>query len=90
MPLKREETLRSIDKKEVEFIQRRVKVDYDNRLQSPLSFFYQNRKHKVTGLLGTFRGDLSPRDITYLVMTQDEDVYLLYLHFHDQIGRAHV
>ena len=88
MPLKREETLRSIDKKEVEFIQRRVKVDYNNRLQSPLSFFYQNRKHNVTGLLGTFRGDLSPRDITYLVMTQDEDVYLLYLHFHDPSSQS--
>lgn len=62
MPIKNEEILRSIDKKEVEFIQRRVKVDYDNRLQTPLSFFYQNKEHKVTGLLGTFRGDLSPKD----------------------------
>lgn len=53
MSLKREEILLSIDKKKVEFIQRRVKVDYDNRLQSPLSFFYKNREHKVTGLLGT-------------------------------------
>jgi len=88
MPIKNDEILRSIDKKEVEFIQRRVKVDYNNRLQSPLSFFYQNRKHNVTGLLGTFRGDLSPRDITYLVMTQDEDVYLLYLHFHDPSSQS--
>ncbi|MDI6776315.1 MAG: FmdE family protein [Syntrophales bacterium] len=83
MPIKNEEILRSINKKEVEFIQRRVRVDYDNRLQIPLSFTYQNREHKVTGLLGTFKGDLSSRDITYLVKTQDKNVYLLYLHFHD-------
>ena len=64
MSMQNEEILRSIDKKEVEFIQRRVKVDYDNRLQSPLRFFYRKREHKVTKLLGTFKGDLSPRDIT--------------------------
>lgn len=83
MPVKNEEILRSIDRKEVEFIQRSVKVDYDNRLQSPLSFFYQKKEHKVTRLLGAFKGDLSPRDIAYLVKTRDGDVYLLYLHFHD-------
>lgn len=88
MSLKREEILRSIDKKEVEFIQRRVKVDYDNRLQSPLSFFYRNREHRVTGLLGAFKGALSPRDIAYLVNTRDGDVYLLYLHFYDPLPQS--
>ena len=90
MPMKNEVILRSINRKEVGFIQRRVKVDYDNRLQSPLSFFYRNREHKVTGLLGTFKGDLSSRDITYLVKTRDEDVYLLYLHFHDPSPQSYL
>ncbi len=83
MSIKNVEILRSIDKKELEFIQRSVKVDYDNRLQRPLSFSHQNREHKVTELLGTFKGDLSSRDISYLVKTQDGGTYLLYLHFHD-------
>jgi hypothetical protein len=44
MSIKNVEILRSIDKKELEFIQRSVKVDYDNRLQRPLSFSHQNRE----------------------------------------------
>ena len=40
-----EEILRSINSKDVEFIQRIVKVDYDNRLQILLKFFYQRREH---------------------------------------------
>jgi len=67
--MKTDEILRSIGNKEMEIIQRRVRVNYDNRLQSPLSFSYQNKEHRVTGLLGRFRGDLSPKDTTYLIMT---------------------
>ncbi|MFA4915259.1 MAG: FmdE family protein [Syntrophales bacterium] len=80
---KRDEIFRAIDRKEVEVIQRRVKVDYDNGLQSPLSFFYQGREHKVSGLLGRFKGNLSSRDITYLVKSNNKEVYLLCLHFHE-------
>ncbi|MDY6853184.1 MAG: FmdE family protein [Thermodesulfobacteriota bacterium] len=83
MVMQNEEILRSIDRKELEFIRRSVKVDYDNRLQRPLSFSHQNKEHKVTELLGTFKGDLSSRDISYLVKTQDGGIYLLYLRFHD-------
>ena len=81
--MKTDEILRSIGNKEMEIIQRRVRVNYDNRLQSPLSFSYQNKEHRVTGLLGRFRGDLSPKDTTYLIMTHGGDVYLLCLHFQD-------
>ena len=81
--MKREEILRSIDNKEVDFINRPVRVVYDNRLQYPLKFFYKKREHQVSDLIGTFKGDLSPRDITYLVKTSDKDIYLLCLHFHD-------
>jgi formylmethanofuran dehydrogenase subunit E len=80
-----EEILRSIDSKDVEFIQRIVKVDYDNRLQIPLKFFYQRREHRIKEVLGTFKGDLSPKDLAFLVRTEDGDVYLLYLHFFDSL-----
>jgi len=85
MALKMEEILRSIDSKDVEFIQRMVKVEYDNGTQRILKFFYQGREYKVTEVLGTFKGDLSFRDLAFLVRTQDEDVYLLYLYFIDSM-----
>jgi len=53
-----------------------------------LKFFYQKREHKVTELLGTFKGDLSPKDLAYLVQTQDGDVYLLYLHLFDPSSQS--
>ncbi len=90
MALKIEEILRSIDSKQVEIIQRIVKVDYDNRLQSPLKFFYQNREHRVKEVLGTFKGDLSPKDLTFLVRTEEGDVYLLYLHLFDSLAQTPV
>jgi len=88
--MRNEEILRSIDNKDVEFIQRIVKVDYDNRLQIPLKFFYHRREHNVKEVLGTFKGDLSPKDLAFLVRTEEGDVYLLYLHFFDPLSQSPV
>lgn len=81
--MKVEEVLRSINNKDVEFIHRMVKVEYDNKLQCPLKFVYQKREYKTTEVLGIFKGDLSPGDLAFLVKAEDENVYLLYLHFFD-------
>jgi len=88
--MKIQEVLRSIDSKDVKFIQRMVKVEYDNRLQIPLKFFYQRQEHRVKELLGTFRGDLSPKDLSFLVRTEEGEVYLLYLHIFDPLPRSPV
>ena len=78
-----EHALRAIGKGQVEWIQRAVNVDYDNRVQRPLGFSSDGRHNKVSKLLGTFKGDLSPNDLTYLVKTVDGNTYHLYLHLSD-------
>ncbi|MEA3414724.1 MAG: formylmethanofuran dehydrogenase subunit E family protein [Thermodesulfobacteriota bacterium] len=78
-----EHELRTIGKGQVEWIQRAVHVDYDNMVQQPLGFSSNGRYSKVIKLLGTFKGDLSPNDLTYLVKTVDGNTYNLYLHLSD-------
>ena len=78
-----EHVLRLIGSEQVEWIQRAVHVDYDNRMQRPLGFSSNGRYNKVIKLLGTFKGDLSPNDLTYLVKTVDGNTYHLYLHLSD-------
>ena len=78
-----EHVLRSIGSEQVEWIQRAVHVDYDNRSQRPLGFSSNGRYNEVIKLLGTFKGDLSPNDLTYLVKTVDGNTYHLYLHLSD-------
>jgi len=78
-----EHVLRAIGSEQVEWIQRAVHVEYDNRSQRPLGFSSNGRYSKVIKLLGTFKGDLSPNDLTYLVKTVDGNTYHLYLHLSD-------
>jgi len=81
--LEMEHELRAISNGEAEWIQQTVHVDYDNRNQRPLGFSSNGRYNKVIKLLGTFKGDLSPNDLTYLVKTVDGNTYHLYLHLSD-------
>ena len=78
-----EHELRAIGNGQAEWIQQTVRVDYDNRSQRPLGFLSNGQYNKVTKLLGTFKGDLSPNDLTYLVKTVDGNTYHLYLHLSD-------
>lgn len=81
-----EEALRSINSKDVEFIQRMVSVEHDSKTQFPLKFLYQRQRYKVTKILGSFKGDLSTEDIAFLVKTDDGNIYLLDLHFIEHNG----
>lgn len=78
-----EHELRAIGNGQAEWIKQTVRVDYDNRSQRPLGFLSNGQYNKVTRLLGTFKGDLSPNDLTYLVKTVDGNTYHLYLHLSD-------
>ncbi len=78
-----EHELRAIGSGQAEWIKQTVHVDYDNRSQRPLGFSNNGRYNKVIKLLGTFKGDLSPNDLTYLVKTVDGNTYHLYLHLFD-------
>jgi formylmethanofuran dehydrogenase subunit E len=81
--LEMEHELRAIGNGQAEWIQQTVHVDYDNKRQQPLGFSSNGRYNKVIKLLGTFKGDLSPNDLTYLVKTVDGNTYHLYLHLSD-------
>ncbi|MDL1967583.1 MAG: FmdE family protein [Deltaproteobacteria bacterium] len=81
--LEMEHELRAISNGQAEWIQQTVHVDYDNNSQRPLGFSSNGRYNKVIKLLGTFKGDLSPNDLTYLVKTLDGNTYHLYLHLSD-------
>jgi len=81
--LEMEHELRAIGNGQAECINQTVHVDYDNRTQRPLGFSSSGRYSKVIKLLGTFKGDLSPNDLTYLVKTVDGNTYHLYLHLSD-------
>ncbi|MDI6789468.1 MAG: formylmethanofuran dehydrogenase subunit E family protein, partial [Thermodesulfobacteriota bacterium] len=85
---KNPEILRSIERGHIEFIQRNIKVNYNNKLQSPVSFYYEDKEHKVIEAQGIFRGEMSPRDVSYLVKTQSGDLYLLHLHFFDAVSQG--
>jgi len=78
-----EHELRAIGNGQAEWIKQTVQVDYDNRSQRPLGFSRNGRYNKVIKLLGPFKGDLSPNDLTYLVKTVDGNTYHLYLHLSD-------
>ena len=82
-----EQVLRSIGSGQVEWIQRAVHVEYDNGNQRPIGFSFNGQYSQVIKLLGTFKGDLSPEDITYLVKTADGNVYHLCLHLVDSDQR---
>ena len=76
------EVLRSIEFDLVEYIQLKVKVDFDNFLQMPISFVFQNKKYIVEKTMGRFkiRRDHPPNG--YLVCTE-EDIFFLYFHYHN-------
>lgn len=81
--LEMEHELRAIGNGQAEWIQQTVHVDYDNNSQRPLGFSSNGRYNKIVKLLGTFKGNLSPNDLTYLVKTVDGNTYHLYLHLSD-------
>lgn len=82
-----EHELRAIGSGQVEWIRRAVHVEYDNRNQRPIGFSFNGQCNKVIKLLGTFKGELSPKDLTYLVKTADGNTYHLYLHLSDSDQR---
>lgn len=76
--LSREAIFRQIDADRVEPIQQRIAVEYDNRLQAPLSFWRNGRRHEVTELIASFRESPDDPSVLFLVRAGQE-VYALYL-----------
>jgi len=75
--LSREAIFRQIDADQVEPIQERISVDYDNILQAPLSFRRDGRHYEISELVASFRE--SPDDPSTLFLVRaGQKVYALY------------
>jgi len=78
--MEKAEALRSIAYDLVEYIQRKVKVDFDNVRQMPLSFAFAGKTHRVGEVLGRFKTrETSPAN-AFLVCSEGDEVYFLYFH----------
>ena len=74
----RAEALRSIQDDLLEYIQKKVKVDFDNARQVPVSFTYKGKTHSIRDVLGRFRTFQSHPAHAFLVRSKgDADVYFL-------------
>lgn len=74
------EALRSIRFDWVRYIQERVRVDFDNRLQAPVQFLHGEDRRFIRKLLGRFRVREGGFLNGFLVKADDEEVYFLYFH----------
>jgi formylmethanofuran dehydrogenase subunit E len=75
--LNREAIFRQIEADRIEPIQQHIQVDYDNALQTPISFRFRGVQHEVTELVGVFHESPDDPSALYLVRTQ-QGVYALY------------
>lgn len=79
----RAEALRSIRYDLVEYIQKRVRVNFDNARQAPVSFAFAGKTHAVGEVLGRFRTQKGHSPNAFLVHVKSDDVYFLYFHLCD-------
>lgn len=67
----------------LEYIQKKVWVDFDNAGQTPVAFSFGGEAHSITQLLGRFRTSEEHPPNAFLVRVQSEAVYFLYFHYYD-------
>ena len=79
----RSEALRSIRYDLVEYIQKKVKVDFDNSTHSPTSFRFGGKSYMVEEVLGRFRTQRQCPQNAYLMQVGENKVFFLYFHFFD-------
>ena len=83
----RAEALRSIRYDLLEYIQKRVSVDFDND-ELPVEFTRKRKGHNINEILGLFRTRSNWPINAFIVETDDEEVYFLYFHFLDSIPKS--
>ncbi|RJQ57011.1 MAG: hypothetical protein C4530_13675 [Desulfobacteraceae bacterium] len=86
----RSEAMRSIREDYIEYIQKRIPVDFDNGMQAPVCFSYEGKKHVVCRVIGRFRTQESQPANAYLVNVEGGEVYFLYFQLDDMEPRGHL
>jgi hypothetical protein len=77
-PVESVEALRSISNDLVEYIQKEVRVDFDNVAQAPLSFYFAGKQHQIGEVLGRFRTGRRDAARGFLVCAENSETYFLY------------
>jgi len=72
------EALRAIHYDHLKYIQRKVRVDFDNRLQQPVSFTFADQIHVIDDIVGRFKMLEDQPANGYLVQVFDRDIFCLY------------
>jgi len=85
----RAEALRSIRYDLVEYIQKNVRVDFDNALQIPVRFIHRGERHIVYEILGRFRPRSNRHINGFLLKADNEEVYFLYFNRFNGDKRSH-
>ena len=75
------EALRSIQYDLLEYMQKKVRVDFDNALQMPVHFTYRGKRVGISEIFGRFRTQSRRHINGYLIKADDNEVYFLYFHF---------
>lgn len=81
--MNKSEALRSIRYDLVEYIQKKVRVDFDNARQMPVSFTFSGTLHVIHDVLVRFRTQSGNPINAYLMQVKSNEVYFLYFHFCD-------
>ncbi len=72
------EALRAIDHDQLEYIQRKIQVDFDNRRQQPVTFRFAGRTYPVSEVVCSFKMHADQSTTGYLVEVADNNVFCLY------------
>jgi formylmethanofuran dehydrogenase subunit E len=72
------EILRSIHHDQLQYIQRKVRVDFDNSLQEPVSFTWAGRTHLISEVVGQFKMFEDQPPNSFLVEAADRNIFYLY------------
>ncbi len=87
--MNRAEALRSIRYDLVEYIQKNVRVNFDNTLQMPVCFILGGEKHIVHEVLGRFRVQEKRHVNSFMVKADNEEVYFIYFQWCDGNQGSH-
>jgi len=76
--MNRSEALRSIRYDLLEYIQKKVRVDFDNMMQIPVCFTFGGKRYVVHEVLGRFRTQAKRHTNAFLINVDGDEVYFLY------------
>ena len=79
--MEKTEALRSIRYDLVEYIQKKIRVEFDSVRQAPVSFSFAGMSHPIGKVMGRFKTRKEYPLNAFLVDTENDEVYFFYFHF---------